>query len=842
MKRKRLESGDGPPTEPAKTKRQKALIKSNDLNGAVPEERDEYFQVPKPKIQWKKAVSSSTSNPRKSGRSPKKKSAADVNQNGEISPNLTEEIVKSKIHSQKRKKNGVPGSTVSKTQYLTETEVNVQREELNLDEPLAPVPEKKKRGRKPQVKPITNDQPLNLNISSPSMPGVLKNPSKPIVEYCKQELEYALTDPEPISTKRAKKKVRIDETESLKIKKELSESESHFSSRELPAKIIKSKLNKNLTEEVKLSPLAKHISESEGNDLRSSLKWDHKSPDVFLKEVDCASSEGSSLENFYVNKIAEKEAKKKSQQKSLILMPKEDQLILVQRLQQIIPEGDNKSYKYRLRNLDWQNILFKNYSLEECQKVWRQLLKKIRHYRLLMEITEDIKHVIEQIDLTEASPSKPRKTKKARHPDMPKRPLTSYFLYFMRKRDKICSEQPDLDSLELNKYISKKYQSLSAEKKQKYEAIAAKNKGDYKRQLEEFYVKHPECRKVVVKKQQRAPKEKPPKRPDIPYKVFVLAESNREEIADEDKAEFKEVCREKWRQMSEEKKLTWIQLAEESYLKYEQDLKDFMSRHPEYTPKTAHKPFLTREEIQLKDKLAGKPKKPPSTAYGLFISMTLQSSEVVDIPHKERWNYTSIKWKAMTDEEREQYKQLLIQVQEQYQKDFETYLQSLPNDKRQEEIMKNLPKKRKKATTPRASTSGAKRKSSSTKSQPSRTKKSDSPAKVENPIPPPRSAFKYFVEKQKSDNPKEAWKNLSAADKEKFEEELSVIKEKYIKDFEAYLKSLTKDELADFCAKRSSQEEYTSSDESESESDHEAEESSDENSESSESENETDEH
>lgn len=58
----------------------------------------------------------------------------------------------------------------------------------------------------------------------------------------------------------------------------------------------------------------------------------------------------------------------------------------------------------------------------------------------------------------------------------------------------------------------------------------------------------------------------------------------------------------------------------------------------------------------------GKPKKPPSTAYGLCISMTMQSSEIVDIPPKERWNYTSTKWKAMTDEEREQYKQLLVQV------------------------------------------------------------------------------------------------------------------------------------------------------------------------------------
>lgn len=39
-----------------------------------------------------------------------------------------------------------------------------------------------------------------------------------------------------------------------------------------------------------------------------------------------------------------------------MLMPKEDQLILVQRMQEVIPDGDTKSYKYRLQNLEWQKV------------------------------------------------------------------------------------------------------------------------------------------------------------------------------------------------------------------------------------------------------------------------------------------------------------------------------------------------------------------------------------------------------------------------------------------------------------------------------------------------------
>lgn len=121
-----------------------------------------------------------------------------------------------------------------------------------------------------------------------------------------------------------------------------------------------------------------------------------------------------------------------------------------------------------------------------------------------------------------------------------------------------------------------------------------------------FSSKHPEMRKVVIKKQRKNGKEKPPKRPENPYRLFIKEEQNREEILEEDKAEFKEVCREKWNQMSDEKKLVWINLAEERHMQYETEMKDFMARHPEYTPKSrSRKSVLSRQEVMLKDKLAG---------------------------------------------------------------------------------------------------------------------------------------------------------------------------------------------------------------------------------------------
>lgn len=85
--------------------------------------------------------------------------------------------------------------------------------------------------------------------------------------------------------KKPKKKVRIDETESLKVKKEMAECETHFSTKELPAKIIKSKSNKNLTEDVKVSPLTVEGGKSEAKSVHKGHTTQQKSQDHSGKQT-----------------------------------------------------------------------------------------------------------------------------------------------------------------------------------------------------------------------------------------------------------------------------------------------------------------------------------------------------------------------------------------------------------------------------------------------------------------------------------------------------------------------------------------------------------------------------
>jgi len=52
-----------------------------------------------------------------------------------------------------------------------------------------------------------------------------------------------------------------------------------------------------------------------------------------------------------------------------------------------------------------------------------------------------------------------------KHPELPKKPLTPYFRFFMRKRLSYSKRHPNMSVTELTKELSKKYGALSEHKK-----------------------------------------------------------------------------------------------------------------------------------------------------------------------------------------------------------------------------------------------------------------------------------------------------------------------------------------------------------------------------------------
>ncbi|CAG9855115.1 unnamed protein product [Phyllotreta striolata] len=508
--------------------------------------------------------------------------------------------------------------------------------------------------------------------------------------------------------------------------------------------------------------------------------------------------------------------------------PNGDLIELMDRMETYLPENDLKPYMKRVEALEWDKIAFKNYSSEDCKKTWNLVLKKVRRYRILKEVIQDAKEWI-------VAPRTKSKKAKNRHPDMPRRPLSAYFIYYLKKKDSLQAEHPGLDATELAKMCSQKFKLLPPENRMKYEKIANKNKEEYEQKMKEFYDTHPECKaekelkskrppklpkspKPVVEKPPKLPKEKVPKRPLNAFQYYHLSEASKEQV--DDKGAFKELCKERWKQMPDDKKIEWISYSEAETLKYEEELKEYIKNHPDYVHTATNKPQLTKEELLVKERLSGKPPKPPVSAYNLFARLILNpevNSDIKNIPVKERLVYVSNQWKECTEEDKKHYKELFDQAIEKYNKEYSAYLESLPEEERQLEIAKTKSKRTKseekdkktKAGKPlkkKADTNSENKKAVNNKVNNALKKVEKKPKKLIEPEQPPISPLKYFASLYKGDESvAKAWKALSADERKNYEDELTQKKKAYILDFEKFLKSMTKEELESFSNSRKKQ-------------------------------------
>ncbi|KAL3274365.1 hypothetical protein HHI36_015763 [Cryptolaemus montrouzieri] len=462
--------------------------------------------------------------------------------------------------------------------------------------------------------------------------------------------------------------------------------------------------------------------------------------------------------------------------KKEITMPQNDLLELLRRMEVLIPANDSLSYRSRTEKLNWDDIAFSHYSVSDCKGTWELLKKKIRRYRVLSEVLTDAKEYV----------TNPPKTKRIMFPGMPPKPLSSYQLFYRKKKPSLLAETPGLDIGEISRQISQMFKNLSPEKKAKYDKLAAQAKAKYDEELQAFYESHPDVKRLTEKNKRVFPMK--PRTPFVLYfenQMRKSVNSNNNDI--QAKNSLREQCREQWKQLSMKKKVLWITKAEEDLARYEEEVKQYTEGNPNFVPISV-KHILSKDDIALKERYSGKPDKPPNSAYSLFSKIMLQSSEVKLINAKDRMNFIATQWKNCSEEDKNMYKNQANELTEQYKKDYKKYLESLPEDKKQLELQKKAPRKRQKPENPEESP----------KKKP--VAKKGKAKRVPEPPTPPISAFRYFANTNSFDDKaaKKAWKKLSEEERNNYEKKLVEIKREYILEFEKFLNSLSKEELEEY--------------------------------------------
>ncbi|XP_013781241.1 nucleolar transcription factor 1-A-like isoform X2 [Limulus polyphemus] len=369
----------------------------------------------------------------------------------------------------------------------------------------------------------------------------------------------------------------------------------------------------------------------------------------------------------------------------------EDLSQLINNLTNCLPKTDNVRYNTLVEKLDWDKVCFGSYTGVQCKEKWMQIMTRLRRYRTLTDMVTDAKEWVKHPWSSFST------SKKQKHPEMPKKPLTPYFRYFLEKREKYSHEHPEMSMTDLAKLLSKKFQQLPEKKKLKYKESYERENEVYKQDLEKFKKEHPD--EFPLNESKHHPSgHTGPEKPHTPFNLFLADRTKRSEYAGLEKKDSLEKARKQWNALSDGKRIKWIRKAVQDEQRFSEDIAGYLQSHPDFKPNPL-KNVLSKAEKELKDRYDGKPERPPNSGYSLFSRIMLR--EIKDVPSKEKMAEISKRWKLLTDAQRESHNKQARKANAKYKEKYAAYLNSLSEEERQRVLSENkTPKKKNLEGTP----------------------------------------------------------------------------------------------------------------------------------------------
>lgn len=317
---------------------------------------------------------------------------------------------------------------------------------------------------------------------------------------------------------------------------------------------------------------------------------------------------------------------------------------LVEQLKQSLPTKDIRKYTTSLRLVKWDKIHVKQHGPEEVKRVTHLLISKIRGFRTLGEMLDDIPDVVQKIMWA----------------DKPKAPLSAYNL-FLKENMPIWREQhKEMLSKDVFKFGSKAFAELPEKKKRKYEDTAARLKCEYKETLSKFYEEHPDMVPQKNPKSRIGRVRNPAKeRTKTPFNLFY--ESRQDISANISQQQ----ARKEWDMLTMKKKLPFIKASFEA--------------------QTGAK--LNKKEQEMLDRYHGKPDFIGRNAFDYFMrTRGANTDATTNLSGTERMKKLREEYHKLSDRERLELKVDYYKARDSYISKYQAYIENLPEQKRQVEI------------------------------------------------------------------------------------------------------------------------------------------------------------
>lgn len=342
-----------------------------------------------------------------------------------------------------------------------------------------------------------------------------------------------------------------------------------------------------------------------------------------------------------------------------------DQLLL--KLREACPKKDTKKFTTTLQNIQWNEIEVGHFSPDEVKKVTTSLVSKVRKFRTLGEIINDMPECISKI----MAAAKPKPPPTARQ----------LFLKDFTPRFRAQNEGQKGWAKDLLKRASEEFAQLSSKKRKKYEDMAEKLKAEQREKLAQFYKDRPDA--APTRPARRRSK------PQTPFKLFFDERLAVSQIT-------VALARQEWEDLPLKSKVKYIKRS------FEQD----------------SNVNLNKKEQELLDRAAGKPEFIGKNCYAFFrIKMEPDLADITGAANKKK--RCDEMYRALDDRAQVELKMEYMAAKDSYIKEYQNYIAKLPEDRRQSELERLQDLLNKKKQTKKASGSGTSTSSALTNVKPS---------------------------------------------------------------------------------------------------------------------------
>lgn len=135
-----------------------------------------------------------------------------------------------------------------------------------------------------------------------------------------------------------------------------------------------------------------------------------------------------------------------------------------------------------------ETVVFAEFS-KRCAERWKTMSEKEKQRFHQMAEKDKKRYESEMANYKPAKGEKGKKRKRTKDPNAPKRSLSAFFWFSNDERPKVKESMPDATVGDIAKELGRRWNEVSSEVRSKYEALAAKDKARYEKEVKAYKVK-----------------------------------------------------------------------------------------------------------------------------------------------------------------------------------------------------------------------------------------------------------------------------------------------------------------------------------------------------------------